>query len=88
MISWNEAYEAAGHALKNDQETIFELSIQLAQAKAINADLLEALMFARNDIHRSDKANGEFVISQPAVMRIDIAIAKASIRNAEEQSNG
>jgi len=33
-MDWNDAWEAAGEALTNDQKTIFELSFRLAQLEA------------------------------------------------------
>jgi len=33
-MDWNDAWDAAGEALKNDQETIFEMSMRLAEAEA------------------------------------------------------
>jgi len=38
-MDWNDAWEVAGEALTNDQETIFELSFRLAQLKAENKRL-------------------------------------------------
>jgi len=33
-MDWNDAWEAAGEVLTNDQTTIFEMSVRLAQLEA------------------------------------------------------
>jgi len=43
-MDWNDAWEAAGEALTNDQNTIFEMSVRLAQLEAENERLQKHLL--------------------------------------------
>jgi len=60
-MDWKDAWEVAGEVLKNDQETIFEMSTRIAQLVEQNVRLLEDLEGAYAENDKLEAENGSYL---------------------------